>query len=167
MPLSNQRENFARPTDEQRPIYYFNLPSFFSIVYLIISIVVYVALVCTIYPKPSMFHSLFPDTFLYPGDDPEGVTYYYIGILAMGIILSLTTPVTSVMGLVGFLKDMLTAKKEVAKVTAEIEKFCDKLKYLLETMIGDEVETFESDAEAIGFMQGYGKALIEKYSKIQ
>ena len=27
MPLSNQRENFARPTDEQRPIYYFNLPS--------------------------------------------------------------------------------------------------------------------------------------------
>jgi hypothetical protein len=29
------------------------------------------------------------------------------------------------------------------------------------------VETFEADAKGVGFMVGYGKALIEKHSKIQ
>jgi hypothetical protein len=144
--------------------YYFDLPSVFSIIYLIISIAVYIGLVCTIYHKRSRFSSIFPDYNW--GRDPEGDIQYLAGIVTMGIIFSLATPVTSVMDLFGFFKDLLTAKKEFKKVSEEIEKFCDKLKYLLETMLGDEVETFEADAKGVGFMVGYGKALIEKYSKI-
>jgi hypothetical protein len=145
--------------------YYFALPSPISIVYLVASVVVFIGLICTIYPKSSMFHSLFPDYNW--GKDPEGDVSYFAGIAIMGFFLALTTPVTSIMGLVGFLRDFLTAKKEIRKVSEETAQFQDKLKYLLETMIGDEIETFESDAESVGFMQGYGKALIEKYSKIQ
>ncbi len=56
--------------------------------------------------------------------------------------------------------------KELKDISQQQVELQDKLTYYIETMIGDEVETFESEAEGIGFMQGYGKALIEKYSKI-
>ena len=45
-------------------------------------------------------------------------------------------------------------------------ELCDELAFTLKTMLGDEIDTFESDAVNMGFMVGYGKAVIEKYSKI-
>ena len=45
-------------------------------------------------------------------------------------------------------------------------ELCDELAFTLKTMLGEEIDTFESDAVNTGFMVGYGKAVIEKYSRI-
>ena len=79
-------------------------------------------------------------------------------------------PVQILIDLINILINIVKSKKmltsSLKKYNLEISELEVKLKYLLETTIGDEVETFESEAEGIGFMVGYGKALIEKYSSI-
>jgi hypothetical protein len=45
-------------------------------------------------------------------------------------------------------------------------ELCEELRFTLETMLGEEIETFESEASSTGFMKSQGKEIIEKYSKI-
>ena len=45
-------------------------------------------------------------------------------------------------------------------------ELCEELRFKLNTMLGEEIETFESEAASLNFMVGRGKAIIEKYSKI-
>ena len=48
----------------------------------------------------------------------------------------------------------------------QYNKLCEELRFTLETMLGEEIETFESDASSLGFMRGRSKEILDKYSKI-
>jgi hypothetical protein len=63
-------------------------------------------------------------------------------------------------------RDMKNISSELSVLSGEQSKLQEKLNYLLKTMIGDEIESFESEAESVGFMVGWGKELIKKYSEI-
>ena len=43
---------------------------------------------------------------------------------------------------------------------------CEELRFTLETMLGEEIDTFESEATSLRFMSGKGKEILEKYSRI-
>lgn len=43
---------------------------------------------------------------------------------------------------------------------------CEELRFTLETMLGEEIDTFESEALSLGFMRGKGKEILDKYSRI-
>jgi hypothetical protein len=45
-------------------------------------------------------------------------------------------------------------------------ELCEELRFTIETMLGEEIETFESEASSLGFMRGYGREILEKYSRI-
>jgi len=45
-------------------------------------------------------------------------------------------------------------------------ELCEELRFTLETMLGEEIDTFESDASSLRFMIGKGKEILDKYSRI-
>ena len=57
-------------------------------------------------------------------------------------------------------------ENEFKRVIKRYNALSEELCFTLETMLGEEAETFESEARSLGFMVGRGKELIEKYSKI-
>ena len=71
----------------------------------------------------------------------------------------------------GIIDDIKEIKKKydimaLERVLNEMKSKKELVIYKIQTMLGDEIETFEYEAEALGFMVGYGKALIDKYTTI-
>ena len=104
------------------------------------------------------------------GADKDAPTILQLLFPLFMLFALIYVPVQILIDLINIVINIVKSKKmltsSLKKYNLEISELEVKLKYLLETTIGDEVETFESEAEGIGFMVGYGKALIEKYSSI-
>jgi len=100
-------------------------------------------------------------TFKYGYDGAYGyailaiIFVFYGGIFAVCGIVSKINKLKSEYDIVALKRTLedIKSKKEIAL-------------YKIQTMLGDDIATFEYEAEALGFMVGYGKALVEKYTTI-
>ncbi len=52
------------------------------------------------------------------------------------------------------------------RVTKRYGELCEELRFTLETMLGEETDTFESEASSLRFMMGKSKEVLDKYSRI-
>ena len=57
-------------------------------------------------------------------------------------------------------------EEDFRRVTKRYGELCEELRFALETMLGEEIDTFESEARSLRFMVGKGRETLDKYSKI-
>ena len=61
---------------------------------------------------------------------------------------------------------MDTLEKDFARIKKRYKELNEELRFTLETMLEEDIQTFEYEAAGLGMMVGYGKKVIDKYSDL-
>ena len=63
-------------------------------------------------------------------------------------------------------RNPVALKEEFYNLIHLYDETKEELKFVIEGLLIDDIENFESEAHRLGFMVGYGNALVEKYKTI-